>query len=180
MTMKKILLLVVFVLAAGSLQAQTIIGSTTTAAAIGLNDTTISLTSATGGTTNAGTFVLTVGYEYVIVDASGVEAGIITAINGTTISVTRGVGGTQRKAHATTARIFIGPSNAFYQGPPGSGTGTNAGAACTRAQLQYLPWIDLTSGLIWTCGSQGAPATASTWTAVNPMPITFNSTGWLR
>lgn len=179
--MKKLILLILAVLlVGGTAQAQTIVGSTTTAAAIALGDTQIQLTSATGGTTNAGTFTLTVGYEYVIVDAGGMESGTITAFSGTTITVKRGINNTRAQAHATTARIFIGPSGAFYQGPPGTGSATYPGAACTRSTLQYMPWIDLVSGLIWTCGSQGTPTSASTWSAVNPQPITFNSTGWLR
>lgn len=164
----------------GTAQAQTIIGSTTLNGNVTVAQTTLTLTSATGGTSNGATFTLTVGYEYVIVDEAGFEAGVITAISGSTISVRRGTDGTQVRSHDTGTLIFIGPTTAFYKGPPGTGSGTYPGFACTRAQLQYLPWFDLTSGLIWSCGSQGAPATASTWSAVNSMPITFGTTGWLR
>lgn len=185
--MKNIILslLAVFVLCAGSVQAQTIIGSTTLNGAVTLNQPTITITTATCGQSisavgNAATCTPAVGNEYVIVDESGFEAGIITAVSSTLLTVNRGTDGTQRKAHDTLSLIFIGPVGSFYKAPPGSGSGTYPGAACTRSTLQYLPWFDLSSGLIWTCGSQGAPATASTWSAVNPMPITLNSTGWLR
>jgi hypothetical protein len=179
------MLLVGFVLVAGSLQAQTIIGATTLNGAVTQNQATITVTTATCGQAiallgNAATCTPAVGNEYLIVDESGFEAGIITAINGSVWTVNRGVGGTQRKAHDSLSLIFVGPTNAFYQGPPGSGSGTFPGAACTRAQLQFLPWFDLSTGLIWSCGSQGAPATASTWVVVNPQPLTLNSTGWLR
>lgn len=167
----------------GTAQAQTILNSTTLNGAVTQNQTTVTLTSVTVNILNgAAAFspAIAVGQELVVADAGGLEAMIINAINGTVLTVQRGVGNTRQMAHATGGVVFVGASNSFYSGPPGSGSGTAPGSACTRSQLRFLPWVDLTAGLIWSCGSQGTPTTASTWSAVNPMPITFNSTGWQR
>lgn len=186
--MKKLILLLAALLFAGSVQAQTILNSTTLNGAVTQNQTTVTLTSVTLNIVNgAAAFspAIAVGQELVVADGGGLEAMIITAINGTVLTVQRGQAGTVQAAHATGGVVFVGPTSNFYNGPPGSTSGTDPGAACTRAQLRVLPYIEIgagTAGIIWTCGSQGTPGTASTWSAVVPYAGqgATPSTGWQR
>lgn len=114
------------------LSAQTILTSTTLAAAVSTTSaTTVTVTSATGITANSTVL-------FVADAGSSGEAMFVNAVNGTQIGVTRGYQ-TQGKArtHVSGALVFIAPPNALgYVQPSGS---------CTRANIPYLP--DIAVGL---------------------------------
>lgn len=134
-----------------SATAQTYATTTTLSAALGLNDTTMVVASATG---------FTVG-RYVYIDAEAVE---IRSISGTTIGITRGQLGTPQQAHATSKRVITGNDLHFQQSDP------YYGQACTGGvgQAAYLPWINVLRGLVWTC-------VGTSWRSTSTAAITYNS-----
>jgi hypothetical protein len=102
--------------------AQTVLTSTTLAAAItDTSGTTVTVTSATGFTAN------TTGF---LIDR---EFFAVRVVNGTTITATRGQSGTRAATHVNGAAIFVGPQYAFQDYIPGG--------QCTRTNLLYVPWI---------------------------------------
>lgn len=123
-----------------SLHAQgTAVTQTTTAAAIGLADNFITVTSATG---------FTIGY-YIYIDTESMK---ITSISGTTIGVQRSTYGTSNSAHANGQYLFMGPPAAFSQKDPlGQGP-------CTASANPYLPLINVNNGNRFACNS-----TTGTW-----------------
>lgn len=129
--------------------AQVAVNNTTLSAAMTASQTfvTVGSVTCTGCTIDQNTVI------YVDSEAMCVNGSYST---GTTLPVTRGCLGTRAVAHGinlpvanTLNVIFIGPAIRFQQGVNGSG-GPGIGA-CVRANIRFLPWIDVTSGAVYTC-----------------------------
>lgn len=127
---------------------------------------TLSLTSVTAYAGIGGGYTLsapsnTNGTFSVFVDR---ELEDVVSVSGTTLQVRRGSSGITG-AHANAAKVWWGPKGAFQNGPPSAqGLGLQS---CT-SPIFVTPWIDVTSGLKWICGS-------SLWRATTNDNITFNS-----
>ncbi len=136
--------------------AQTLITSTTLAAAVTATQTSILVTSGSGA--------WAIG-NYAYVDYEVLK---ITNVSGTLIGVTRAQFGTKAVTHANATTILAGNGGHFknfatYQhAPPVS--------SCVRASEPYLPVIDYTSGNIWTCSS-----TLAKWIGTNTAALVYNS-----
>lgn len=82
-------------------------------------------------------------------------------VSGTTLPVTRGCLGTKPAAHTIKNQlvsgntvVFFGPSVRFHQGAgpvPGAASGDPALGSCTRVSQQFMPWINISTGWVWTC-----------------------------
>lgn len=139
------------------LSAQTVLNSTTLAAAMtDTSGTVMSLTSATGFTApgTGATQVLA------LVDR---EVVAIRAINGLIATVTRGQNSTRATPHITGTVVTVGPPPAFYANVPTGG--------CTRTNVPYVPYIVGGSpglgsevGGLFDCLGVGA---AGQWTLTN-------------
>jgi hypothetical protein len=107
--------------------AQTVLNSTTLAAAITTADQrTVSLTSATGVTApgNGSTLV------YLLVDRELMQ---VTGITSTVATVVRGASATRATTHISGAALWVAPPQAIYaQIPSGQ---------CTRTNLLYVPYV---------------------------------------
>jgi len=145
---KAIILFCLLVVLAGTGFGQATLQSTTVSAAVGLNDQSIVVASATGFVApNNGAIASIV---FIDQEALGVQS-----ISGTTIGVIRGYGGTRSTAHASGTTTYIGPPN-YYVSFPQAG-------ACTAANQVVLPTINITSGLQYNC-------LGGVWVAINPLP----------
>lgn len=106
--------------------AQTVLSSTTLAAALSANTSTLSVASATGianpGPNNTNLVVI-------IIDR---EVMLVTSYSGTTVQVARGQYGTDRVGHLSGAAVWIAPDKALSRGAIPSGS-------CTRTNLPYVP-----------------------------------------
>lgn len=120
--------------------AQTTVDSTTLAAAITANQTTISVTSATN---------VAVG-NTLFVDREAMQ---VNTLSGTTATVTRGVAGTRARAHAALATLYTGLPVEFEANE------VVPGSTCTATAELYLPRIVLGSGNVYQC-------TNSIWRAI--------------
>jgi len=129
--------------------AQVAINNTTLSAAMTISQTFVTLASVTctGCTIDQNT-VIYVDSEAMCVNGS--------YVSGTTLPVTRGCLGTKAAAHAINLPVtnslnvvFIGPAIRFQQGVNGSGG--PAMGACQRSAIRFLPWVDVTSGIVYTC-----------------------------
>lgn len=127
--------------------AQTTMTSTTLSAAItSITGTTVRVASATGitGFTNGQPTT------WIYVDK---ELMPVYSVNGTTLVVQR-TGATA--LHASSAKVWVGPYNAFLQGDPSG--------SCTAANQPYLPGVSVATGILWNCGN-GQWTAFSTYTA---------------
>lgn len=91
-----------------------------------------------------------------------------TVVSSTQLRVTRGVRGTRAALHGATSPgcqwcgvAFNGPPNAFKTYDPTPGY-------CLRANIDYIPWINVSNGNNWTC-------IYNSWRGTNVAPFTFNS-----
>lgn len=131
---------VLVLLLAAPVGAQTTIDSTTFSTSI--TSTSLAQVSITSATCTGG---CTFGKDFVIYADS--EAMVVTAqfVSGTTnIPVIRGSMGTQATFHGTNNKIFIGPQNRFKTQDPPQGM-------CRRSDQQFMPWINVETGWVWTC-----------------------------
>lgn len=163
-----VLLALVVVLSARGAWAQSYtISNTTLNGAVTSSQNTFVLTSASAS--SGSSFGAPAAGQCYFVDG---EFGRITGISSTTLSVTRpvqgnaGVGtGSGAAPHATAAKIFTAPCNAFKAVDPlllSSG-----GNSCST---QPAPWINYKSANIWWCNTVN-----NVWTGTNYMKFTYNS-----
>ena len=151
-TMRSIgLTLAVLALLAVPVRAQTVLNNTTFGAAVAATDTTVTVASAS---------TLVVG-QLIVVPGLALEVMRITAISGTQISVIRGIRGVAR-AHASGDTILTGLPGRFYERAPDTVNGT-----CTRSELQFQPWVDLQSGITWSCNGEGTNTTGTWYGGIN-------------
>lgn len=139
--------------------AQTVATTTTLSADLTAGATQLSVTSASGFTVN----------NFLWVDHELMQ---IRAVSGTAITVLRGQNGTRQMAHDNAERVVTGAANHFNAVDP------NFGADCTRGsgEAGFLPWVNIRTGVIWTCGGSGQNGVSGlAWAATNVQPITFNS-----
>lgn len=128
---------------------QTILTNTTLSAAITkLKAQQLVVASATGITAPTVTSTIDL---YIDKELMTVEA-----ISGTTVTVIRGQGGTTATYHASGATVFVGPPQAFFVGSAdvagvGGGIPPLAGGSCTRANVAYLPAINVATGVKSDC-----------------------------
>lgn len=138
--MKKLILslFAALLLTVSTAQAQTLLDNTTLSAAVGLTDTVITV----GSVTCTG---CTFGYDtliYVDLEAMRVARNYVS---GTTIPVRRGTDGTRPARHKNAAVTILGPPARFYNLDPAFG------ACGPRSSQQYLPWVNIVTGRVWTC-----------------------------
>jgi len=122
------LLLCAFLLCAPPAHGQNVLNSTTLAAALSNNTSTVSLTSATGVTAPGpnGTSLIVLVVER--------EVMLVQTISGTVANVARGQYGTDRVAHVSGATVWVAPDKALARGAIPSGS-------CTRTSLPYVPIV---------------------------------------
>jgi hypothetical protein len=127
--------------------SQTVTTSTTLAAAMGRNDTTINLTSSTNvlaqGTNNQVMTGLYVDREYMTVTTNVNAAG-----TGNIWNVKRSTLGLA-STHLSGATVWVGPPSVFDQGP------TDRVGSCTASNFQYLPLVEVRSGTLMNCDANG-------------------------
>jgi hypothetical protein len=140
-TMSKLFLCLFVVAALG--YAQTTTTSTTLNGAMGLNDQTLTLTASTG-VTAAGLGPVT--GLYIDREFMTVRSTVTADGTGNTWNVKRSVGGVQA-AHATSAKVWVGPLSVFDLGSK-----VKSGS-CTATLQQYLPVISVLTGDLMTCGN---------------------------
>ncbi len=150
-------LAVSFILLAVSASAQTTINSTTLSAAVGLNDSTVSIVSATctSCTFGSGT-TLYVDTEQMIVAGSYVS-GV------SNIPVIR----QKQAAHVSGATVFLGPATRFAKSDPPPG-------ACNKSVQNvngFYPWFNLNTGAEWLCDNGQTIFTAVLWRVLYPYAI---------
>lgn len=142
--MKKILYsLAVFFGLALSAFGQTALTATTLSGAVNASQNFVTLGSITGITANTVLFIEdgTSGIR------QGAEAMQVVSVpaTGTTVQVVRGFDQTVPTAHLTLVPVLAGPASAFNEYDP---TG-----ACTAANTQYTPYVNLKSGNQWLCST---------------------------
>lgn len=123
--------------------SQTALTSTTTTAAVLVNQTVIPVTSATGITSNPRTLIFVIDKN----NRTG-EMMSVTAVNGTNLTVERGIAGS-RGAHATGAYVIIGSALSEAQ----SFQRSDASGPCTAAQTMFTPWINVVNGQQFLCST---------------------------
>jgi hypothetical protein len=161
------LLVAVALFAVPSADAQTYLSNTTLGAAVSsTSTTTVKVASATG---------ITATNTMIFVDNEGM---FVNAVSGNTLSVTRGYYGGRATTHANSALVWFGPPAAFGWAEPG---GAPSGS-CTRANIQYLPYINTDTGAISDCiggawvggsGSTGSAGQFSVLYAPNPGAVIY-------
>lgn len=155
---RTILAMLVGLLLTANASAQVLINNTTLSTAItSTTQRTINIASATctGCTFGPDTLI------YVDNEAMRVTGAYVSGI--TNIPVTRGTDGTMAGVHAASAVVLLGPGARFH-GAAGSGmvNGDPPTGACVRNQQQFLPWVNVTTGYVWTCDSAVWRATVNT------------------
>lgn len=141
--------------------AQVILNNTTLSAAMNATQTTASLTSTS--TVVAG--------QYIVVAGTPPEAMIVVTVpTSGPVTVRRGQGGTRATAHSSATRVFTGSPARFKTVAP------DTSGPCQRNQQGFLPWIDLSTGIIWSCSS-ATPTVAGTWRGAIPTELFYSSTG---
>lgn len=139
------------------------ISHTTLNAAVGINDTTVTLASASASAGSS--FGAPSVGQCLVVEG---EAMRITAVSSTTMTVQRGAipGGGTNTPHASAAVVWTAPCNAFKSvDPPQARAAGNQ--SCTS---QPAPWINLTNGNVWWCNTAN-----NKWTGTNFAVFTYNS-----
>lgn len=162
--MKRIVIgLIVALLGAVPVSAQTYLTSTTNSAAISASATTFVVASASGIAAGGALYI---NREYMTV----------RAVSGTTITVTRGQAGTVANSHGASQTVIIIPAAAIptvvAQVEP---AGTAGMGACDITAFQYQPIINVANGNVWLCRYTGATQSFRRWAATNEVLITYNS-----
>lgn len=141
--------------------AQRLLTTTTTAAAVAQGDDTLTVASSTGFTVGQLIFI---DWEVMRIQNLNGVAGTSTLIN-----VQRGVDGTGRRGHSTSERIIVTANNTDFHN-----TDPSFGEACARGsgEAAILPWINVRTGNIFTCGQVGG---ATVWSTTNTLKITYDS-----
>lgn len=156
-----LLLLGVLWLGPSAVYAQQTIDNTTLSAAMSDTARTLTLAATTCTTCTFGPDIL------IYVDQ---EAMRVTGqyVSGSTVPVTRGTDGTRAKVgnHASGAVVLYGPADRFKAVDPTPG-------ACTRSSQQWLPWMNISNGLSWSCDNVN-------WYATNNYAITNSSRALAR
>lgn len=112
-----------------------------------------SVTSIVGITPNLSITASQPNQTYIYV---GREQMRVTAVNGTALTVVRGVNGTVAVPHPSGDMVLFGPSRFFYVMDPGgipTANGGISGVACTQANVQVSPWLNVRTGAQWLCSS---------------------------
>ena len=151
-TLRNSLIFCGLLLAASLSFAQTIVPSTTLAAAItssSSQNNTFKLTSTTGITANN---------TMLYIDG---EADSVNAVNGVYVSVTRGVPTSRVSPHLSGALVWYGPPSYFQFATP---LGYPFGS-CTRSTLAVLPYIDVNNNIFSDC-------LGSVWVPGDTVPLT--------
>lgn len=164
-SMKRIVvgLIAVLTLWAVPVSAQTYLTSTTNSAAINASQTTLVVASATGIAAGGALYI---NREYMSV----------RGVSGTTITVVRGQAGTVANSHGASQTTIIIPAAAIptvitaVDPAPINGVG-----ACTAANFQYLPIINVGNGNLWLCRYTAAAQSFTRWAATNEALITYGS-----
>lgn len=135
--MKTLKTLILAAFMALSAFGQTALTSTTTSAAITVNQTVFSVASATG---------ISVGTRLYVIDQGQTigELMVVSAISSTRVTVTRT--GVNKSAKTSGAYVIIAPV-------PGAFYGYNPTGSCTAASTQYTPWINVSTGEQWLCST---------------------------
>lgn len=141
-------------------QAQTIITNTTLGAALNATQTNVTLAAAQTLGVDAIIFVPGVNPEVMRVTVAGTAA--------TVYQVARGMNGSQARPHSNAAVVFVGPANRFQAGPPSF-------SACNRLQIAFLPWIDINTGISWSCNGNPVTGGAGTWYGGSVTALAYNS-----
>lgn len=149
--------------------AQTTVNSTTLNGAITQTQTSITLTSISNISVGDRLFI---DWELLFVLQCGTSSTVGAGCTSTTVRVQRGVGdgaGGRAAPHATLAPVWTGPGQRFQVSSPPLGT-------CVRATVEFLPWIDVTTGNIWTCDKRVPASTILKWYGANVAVLAYNST----
>jgi hypothetical protein len=106
----------------------------------------------------------------------------VKAVSGTSLTVIRGVGSTSAVSHASGALVFVIPTAAIGAWSGGGYVGNNGPSvpqgSCTRANEQYLPRVDFTSGVISDCaGGQWINGDASQTSRSGPFQLQLPTIG---
>ena len=126
-------ILLILLLAAVPLQAQTTVDQTVTSGAVTIGASNVTVASATG---------ITASTTMLYIDREAMD---VVSVTGTSIRVIRGTRGTRAAAHLSGAVVFAGPFSEFVAQDP---LGT-----CTRTTLISVPVINIANGNIWNCDS---------------------------
>jgi len=129
---KSFLVMLLALLAAPVLFAQTALTSTTTSEVLDAREQDIDVASTSG---------VTIG-DIAVVDAEAMEV-LSIGTNPTRIRVIRGVEGTRASTHATSSDIFIDPADRFLR--------EDQVGSCTVAETPYAPAINLRTGRRFAC-----------------------------
>lgn len=118
---------------------QATITSTTLSSAISASDLLFNVASATG-ISNAN------GANYVTILFIDKELMGVASVSGTTVTIgNRGLQGTGQGAHASGAKVFLGPPSYFGYGDPTGG--------CTSTSLIATPYLATLTGNLWSCSN---------------------------
>ena len=151
--------LILALLTAVPLSAQTVLSATTTSAAIADSAVQQMTVTSTTGFTAPGTGSAAV---LAVIDR---EIVAVRTVNTTTkiIGIARGQNGTRATPHVSGATVTVGPPRAFYSYVPSG--------QCTRTNLEYVPWVvgggaglGIEVGTLWDCLGV---TTAGQWVQVN-------------
>jgi len=158
-------LLAILVLLTSPAWGQATMSSTTLSSAITRSETYLNVASATGisglGTNNQ---VQTILY----VDQEAME---VIEVSGTTVRVLRGRGGTRATAHASGAKVWLGPPNYFLP--------TDPSGACTSTEQPVLPRVAISTGNVWNCaGGQWLRYGGSVFISPANCQMTAATTAW--
>lgn len=145
-------------------EAQTILNTTTLAAAIDASQTTITVAS----TSNI-TVASTANATGLFVPLTGEYMSVISVPVSGTVQVRRGVSPTRPYLAPTSSVVIIVTS-------PAALVDYTPGGACTRGSgiARYSPLIDLKTGDVWVCRS--ITGNSPQWQSANLRPFTAGST----
>lgn len=149
--------------------AQTTINSTTLSGAITATQQTITLASSSNISVGDRLFI---DWEMLTVLRCGTSSTVGSGCTSATMTVQRGTGdgaGGRSAPHATSSTVWTGPGQRFQVSSPPLGS-------CVRSSIEFLPWIDVTTGNIWTCDQRVAAVSTSKWYGANIAVLAYNST----
>lgn len=92
----------------------------------------------------------------------------VNSVSGTAVSVSRGWDGTSSMAHASGAKVWVGPGSAFTKSEPVG--------VCILSQLTVNPRVNSLTGNIYTCGN-GKWTTFATFVGQQTLGAAIDSTG---
>ncbi len=150
--MKKLISITILSLVAAlACFAQTTVTQTTLSTDIDKNVVQFNIASATGVTSANGTNYT----SYLFIDK---EVMGVLSVSGTTVTVQRSMQGTFAFPHANAAKVWVAPPSYL------SAMGANdPSGECVLSSVIYLPYVNITTGNVWTCGSS-ATAGKGVWT----------------